>query len=1022
LEISTNGGVTWTDMQANIYSGGYTTLMDTSTVLKNRRAWSGTSGNKFIRSKVRLTPFANQSIKFRFRFTSDNGTAAEGWYVDNIAIRSQALIDIQSNLFSATNLRAATVDTFAIIVPVSLCTPSSTTLTPLSICNSYSWNGVTYTTSGIKTWTGTNAAGCDSIVTLSLTINQATVSTTPMTSCSSYTWNGITYTTSGTKSWTGTNAAGCDSTAILNLTINQPGVPAFNQVSPVCINSSFSLPTTSTDGITGSWSPAPNNQTTTTYTFTPNAGQCALSTTMTVTVNASPTVPTFTQVAAICKNGTFTLPTTSLQGVSGTWAPSINNQTTTTYTFSPATGACATSTIMTVDVKQPSSSVASPVTTCSSYIWNGVTYTTSGIKTWTGTNAVGCDSVVTLNLTINLATSSASSMTSCSSYTWNGITYTTSGTKSWTGTNAAGCDSIATLNLTINQPVIPTFTQQAPICINSSFSLPTTSNDNISGTWSPALNNQTTTTYTFTPAVGTCATTTTMTVTVNTTPTAPTFNQVVAICKNGTFTLPTISLEGVSGTWAPAINNQTTTTYTFTPAAGACATPTTITVEVKQPSSFVASPVTACSSYTWNGVTYTTSGIKTWTGTNALGCDSTVSIIMVIYSASVSNSSTSACSTYDWNGLTYTTSGTYTWMGTNSVGCDSTATLNLTINQPTASSTSISNCVSYNWNGVTYTTSGSYTKSGLINSAGCDSTAVLNLTIKQATTSTNSASNCVSYTWNGTTYSNSGLYTKLLTNAAGCDSTAILNLTIKQPTTSSTSISNCVSYAWNGITYTSSETYSKIFTGGNAEGCDSIAILNLIIKQKSTSTLNVSICSTAIPYSWNGVDYSSSGTYSKIFIGGNAASCDSTATLNLTINQPKDYDTSIISSAPFYWTWFTNGIVQTYNQSGVYKDSTCGKKVLRLTLTSNAVYPNPNNGLFNVNLLALNNNLTNNLISNKNVIITVYDAVGKKVLTQKLLDVITNISIRNCSGGIYFIKIQSADKSINYSTKIFKTN
>ena len=39
LEVSTNGGTTWTDMQANIYSGGYTTLMDTSTVLKNRRAW-----------------------------------------------------------------------------------------------------------------------------------------------------------------------------------------------------------------------------------------------------------------------------------------------------------------------------------------------------------------------------------------------------------------------------------------------------------------------------------------------------------------------------------------------------------------------------------------------------------------------------------------------------------------------------------------------------------------------------------------------------------------------------------------------------------------------------------------------------------------------------------------------------------------------------------------------------------------------------------------------------------------------
>ena len=48
----------------------------------------------------------------------------------------------------------------------------------------------------------------------------------------------------------------------------------------------------------------------TTYTFTPNAGQCVTgSAQMTVTVNPS-TTPTFTQVAAICAGGSFTLPTT----------------------------------------------------------------------------------------------------------------------------------------------------------------------------------------------------------------------------------------------------------------------------------------------------------------------------------------------------------------------------------------------------------------------------------------------------------------------------------------------------------------------------------------------------------------------------------------------------------------------------------------------------------------------------------------------------------------------------------------
>lgn len=70
--------------------------------------------------------------------------------------------------------------------------------------------------------------------------------------------------------------------------------------------------------------------------------------------------------------------------------------------------------------------------------------------------------------------------------------------------------------ITTPPPVIPTFTPVAPICTGGTLNpLPTTSNNGITGTWAPALNNTVTTTYTFTPAAGQCATTTTMTITVN---------------------------------------------------------------------------------------------------------------------------------------------------------------------------------------------------------------------------------------------------------------------------------------------------------------------------------------------------------------------------------------------------------------------------------------------------------------------------------------------------------------------------
>ncbi len=116
LEISTNGGNTWNDMRSNIQLGGYTSLMDTSTLLTGRYAWTGSSNNKFIKTKVNLAPYANQNIKLRFRFITDLGTNLEGWYVDNIAIKNQAVVEMQSNLLNASNAPVLTADTVAVIL------------------------------------------------------------------------------------------------------------------------------------------------------------------------------------------------------------------------------------------------------------------------------------------------------------------------------------------------------------------------------------------------------------------------------------------------------------------------------------------------------------------------------------------------------------------------------------------------------------------------------------------------------------------------------------------------------------------------------------------------------------------------------------------------------------------------------------------------------------------------------------------------------------------------------------------
>ena len=105
------------------------------------------------------------------------------------------------------------------------------------------------------------------------------------------------------------------------------------------------------------------------------------------------------------------------------------------------------------------------VDACNSYTWpaNNQTYTTTGPRSATLQTGAGCDSLVTLNLTIRQSTSSNQTAVACSSYTWpvNGQTYTTSGPKTGILQNSEGCDSVITLNLTINQASSSTLTQSS---------------------------------------------------------------------------------------------------------------------------------------------------------------------------------------------------------------------------------------------------------------------------------------------------------------------------------------------------------------------------------------------------------------------------------------------------------------------------------------------------------------------------------------------------------------------------------
>ena len=106
-----------------------------------------------------------------------------------------------------------------VVITVNL--PTESEITQIA-CESYEWNGTTYTETGDFTQTFTNANGCDSVVTLHLTINNAVTNEISDSACESYEWYGQTYTASGDYEHTLTAANGCDSVVTLHLTINQP--------------------------------------------------------------------------------------------------------------------------------------------------------------------------------------------------------------------------------------------------------------------------------------------------------------------------------------------------------------------------------------------------------------------------------------------------------------------------------------------------------------------------------------------------------------------------------------------------------------------------------------------------------------------------------------------------------------------------------------------------------------------------------------------------------------------------------
>lgn len=136
VEISTNGGATWSDLGSKMIIGKYNGSLGTGSALAGRAAFTGNSGAAFSQTVINLASYAGQNINIRFRFASDNNTAPTGggWFVDDIVLYTEPAVLIRSNLFNASSQIQSITDTITKILPaVPVCVPLAVTTQPSSV-------------------------------------------------------------------------------------------------------------------------------------------------------------------------------------------------------------------------------------------------------------------------------------------------------------------------------------------------------------------------------------------------------------------------------------------------------------------------------------------------------------------------------------------------------------------------------------------------------------------------------------------------------------------------------------------------------------------------------------------------------------------------------------------------------------------------------------------------------------------------------------------------------------------------
>jgi Secretion system C-terminal sorting domain len=866
------------------------------------------------------------------------------------------------------------------------------------ILNSFSGAGANITVSGGTG--GLSTGGCNSGIatggtgsngrirldmpgTLPVTTPAAFQGTNTLASGVTYLWsNGAnTFSTVVTPSVTTnytitiTTTSGCTgASSVVAVNVNPLPTVVVNS-GAICSGSSFTMSASGASTYTyssGSAIVAPTSNAVYTVTGTSALG-CTNTALSNVTVNALPVISV--NSGAICTGKSFTM---SPSGAS-------------TYTFSSG------------------SAVVSPVSNTSYNV--------------TGTGANGCVSAIAAvsNVTVNaLPTISVNSGAICSgkSFTMSpsgASTYSYSGglqvvspvansVYTVTGTSALGCTNTALSSVTVN--ALPTvLVNSGAICLGNSFTMiPSGASTYVYSSGSPIVSPTSNTSYNVvgTSALG-CTNTAISSVTVNSLPVI-TVNS-GAICLGNSFTM----IPGGA------------TTYTFSSGSA------------------VVSPITN-SSYNV-------------TGTNANGCVSasaavsnvTVNALPVlsvnsgaICAGDSFTMSPSGATTYTFSSgspvVTPATNSSYNVTGTDVNGCVSAvaAVSNVTVNAlPTISVNSGAICagdsftmtpsgaVTYSYSSgsdvVTPAANASYIVTG-VSAEGCTNTAVSNVTVNALPIiSVNSGAICAgdSYTMNPSgastyTFSNGNAvvtpsantsYTVFGTDVNGCVSNVAAVSSVTVNTLPSITVNSGIICAGDSFTMNPSGATTYTFSSGSP------VVSPIANTSYSVSGTDLNGCVSSI---FAVSDVTVNALPTLVATSDNTLLCSGqTAILTVIGATSYTWNTSAVSNSisvtPSVTTVYsvngtdTNGCVNSINISQAVTLCTGVENVSATEVSLINLYPNPNNGSFNMDL-------------NEASQIIIINAVGQVIFNETLNAGKQNLDILNAANGIYFVKVKQGNK------------